>query len=691
MGQHNVYNVRVTVPLTSPASALAAPESAPRPSPLAARLSLAFALLAVLGLFLFPYASFTRNSNAAATIQRFPAGVFDYTGFPPASLPAVTTSLTFGWVALAALLLSIFAALRRRAWLWVAGLVALVAGIVAVTLWGSALQGAVNVLVAQKIPLRRIPFASGGVNLGLAFVVLAGLVSTFAGLSQYQTWWDRLNRLRGLLVPMVALALSIVVGAVVVLVVQRVPSDPSVKLGLLSTFMGKADVVWFVFSSLFAPLTSLSGAVDSLKLATPLIFTGLSVAFAFRAGLFNIGASGQLTMGAILATLVGVYVPLPAPLLIIVTVLAAALGGALWGAIPGLLKARFGSSEVINTIMLNYIASGIFVFLLGSNSYKFFGRDVTIPFKAEGSNPSSELLQPGAQLPSIPALLGLTQAGPGHLTLGPVFALLAFLGGYYGLKRNRWRVPIALGAALLLGLVTWGIGIPLNVGFDLLNNRLNAALIIALVAAVGFSVLMWRTATGYALRAVGLAPRAAEYGGISVARNTILAMAIAGGFAGLASTHYVLGGALDEYRLKQNLPVNAGFDGITVALVGQSTPVGVVLASVLFGTFDSGSVVVDRKLDAVNKDLVTVLKALVVLFIAAGGFLSKRITDPPPPSLVRAVDAGVNVDKQVVKVEGTGSVAVLPDAGERSVNTTQTASTQAASRSDDVRSDQGGK
>ncbi len=138
-----------------------------------------------------------------------------------------------------------------------------------------------------------------------------------------------------------------------------------------------------------------------------------------------------------------------------------------------------------------------------------------------------------------------------------------------------------------------------------------------------------------------------------MARNTILAMTLAGAFAGLASTHYVMGGALDEYRLKQNLPVNVGFDGITVALVGQSTPVGVVLSSVLFGTFDTGGVVVSQKLEGVNKDLVTVLKALIVLFIAAGGFLSKRVTDPPPPSLVRAVDAGVNVDKVAVKVSPT--------------------------------------
>ncbi|WP_425145635.1 ABC transporter permease [Deinococcus sp.] len=635
-----------------------------RPSAVAARLSLAFAALGILGLFLFPFATFTRNFNAAATVQRFPAGVLDFTGFPPASLPQVTPALTCGWVALSALLLVVVAATWRQRWLWTAGLVALLAAIAGMLLWNSALSAAIQELLAKGVKLRRIPFSSGGANLGLFLALMSGLVSTFAGLSQFRAWWERLNRLRGLLVPTVAISLAILVGAVVVLVVQKVPSDPSIKLNLVSTFVGKADVVWFVFSSLFAPITNLTGAVDSLKLATPLIFTGLSVAFAFRAGLFNIGASGQLTMGAILATLVGVYAPLPPGLLLSAAVLAAALGGALWGAIPGLLKARFGSSEVINTIMLNYIASGIFVFLVGSNTYTFFGRTVTIPFKAAGSNPSSNLLQPGAELPSIPQLLGLNTVGPGHLTLGPVFALVAFFGLYYGLARRRWRVWIALGAALLLGLLTWRIGVPLAVTAAISNSRLNASLILALLAAVGFSVLMWRTAAGYALRAVGLAPKAAEYGGISVARNTVLAMTIAGAFAGLAATHYVMGGALDEYRLKQNIPVSVGFDGITVALVGQSTPVGVVLSSLLFGTFDSGSVAVSSKLSGVNRDLVTVLKALIVLFIAAGGFLSRRVTDPPPLALVRAVDAGVNVDKDAVVLQGSAlKVGALPNVG----------------------------
>jgi simple sugar transport system permease protein len=338
-------------------------------------------------------------------------------------------------------------------------------------------------------------------------------------------------------------------------------------------------------------------------------------------------------MGAIAAMLVGVYGPPSLGYgLLALSVLAAAAGGALWGAIPGLLKARFGSSEVINTIMLNYIASSVLVFLIGSDSFPFLGREYPQPLKAEGSNPQSELLNGEAQLRPLLEVLNVGQNGQVALSIGLLVALAAFV--IVRLLARKNRTLIALAAAAVLGALTWRIGIPVSVT----GSQLNGAFLIALLCAAGFGMLMWRTAAGYALRAVGLSPKAAEYGGISVAKNTILAMTIAGMFAGLAGTHYVNGGALDEYRLKQNMPVNVGFDGIAVALMGQSTPAGVVASSVLFGTIDTGAVSVTTKLSKVNSDIVTVLKALIVLFIAAGGFLSRRLTSPPPPALAAAAD-----------------------------------------------------
>ncbi|WP_034385189.1 ABC transporter permease [Deinococcus sp. YIM 77859] len=613
-----------------------------RPSPTAARIALIASAVAAAGLLLFPLATLGRDFNAGGVLLHLSGSVLNLSATREVPLPPTGTVLALGWATLVLTLASVWGALRRTRWFWLTGLLASAAGIAAV-LFLSADLGAEAARVATDTSLRpgfrrqlRNFYGGGGMNLGLFLPILAGLITAGAGLSARPTWWERLNRLRGLLVPTVAIGLAVLVGAAVVLIVQPAVNGSGTPLSPWSTWLAKSDLVYFVYSTLFAPLTALNPFLDSLKLATPLIFTGLAVAFAFRAGLFNIGAPGQLTLGAIGAMLVGVYGPASLGwLLLPLSVLAAGLGGALWGAIPGLLKARFGSSEVINTIMLNYIASAIFIFMIGSETFPFLGREYSLPFKAEGFEPASEELQAPARLPTLLDLFNVGQNGTVALTLAPLLALAAFFVLRLALRRVRLGTVIALGGALALGLLTWRIGVPV----DVVGSQLNASFLIALACVVLFGVLMWRTATGYALRAVGLSPRAAEYGGISVAKNTVLAMTLAGMFAGLAGTHYVNGGALDEYRLKGNMPVSVGFDGIAVALMGQNTPAGVVAASVLFGTIDTGGVEVQQKLNNVDRNIVTVLKALIVLFIAAGGFLSRRVTDPPPPQLVRAADA----------------------------------------------------
>ncbi|WP_420596722.1 ABC transporter permease [Deinococcus sp.] len=610
-----------------------------RPSALAARLCLIFGVVALLGLFVLPYGTLSRNFNAQSLLQRFPAGLTNFSGGEFESLPNVSVALTLGWLSLAALAASLFAAMRRTSWLWIAGLVTLIVSVTALVLFNRALSASVAELVAQGVRARRIPWTSGGAHLGLFLPMLAGAVTLFAGLSQSRQWWERLNRLRGLLVPLTAIALAIAVGAVVVLIVQPVPNGLDRPLSLGELLTGKVDVVWYVYTTLFAPVTNLQDLFSSLKLATPLIFAGLGVAFAFRAGLFNIGGPGQLTMGGIGAMLVGVYAPLPPLLLLPATVLAAAAGGAIWGAIPGLLKARFGSSEVINTIMLNYIASAIFIFMIGSSNFPFLGRTYNLPFKAQGFEAKSLEFQPGARLAPIAQWLTFERGDATFFSFGAVLAVLTFGALWFGLRRLSARLWIALAAAAVVGALTWNsVGVPVSAGFA--ASTLNASLLIGLACAALVGVLLWRTAAGYALRAVGLSPAAAEYGGISVGKNVVLAMTLSGALIGLGATHYTMGGALDEYRLKVSLPVNVGFDGIAVALMGQSTPVGVVAAAVLFGTVDTGGVNVDRVLDKVNKDIVTVLKALIVLFIAAGGFLSRRITNPPPLELEQQVGSG---------------------------------------------------
>src|SRR5690606_1587098 len=132
---------------------------------------------------------------------------------------------------------------------------------------------------------------------------------------------------------------------------------------------GRLDTLWYAYYTMFHDsLGTINGFAESLKFATPLIFTGLAVAFSFQAGLFNIGAPGQMVIGAIFAMLAGLYVPGPKLLVLPVAIFAAFLGGALWGALPGWLKARFGANEVINTILLNFVAASAMLFILSAGN-----------------------------------------------------------------------------------------------------------------------------------------------------------------------------------------------------------------------------------------------------------------------------------------------------------------------------------
>ena len=378
----------------------------------------------------------------------------------------------------------------------------------------------------------------------------------------------------------------------------------------------------------FRPAFDLAGLWLSLTQATPLIFTGLSLAFAFRANLFNIGAPGQIIFGAIFSSAVGIYVPGPWVIVAPLAIIAAAIGGAFWGAIPGWLKARFGSSEVINTIMLNAIASSVLVFLIGSNKASFFGQTITLPFKAPGGEAKSFELGAGAHLNPLIAVMGL-KAGDNAVNLAIPLAILGLIVGvliWRGVARVRtlhWAIPTVALAVVgaLIGLIAGNVNVLIS--GSMASARLNLSFLLALAAAAFYGVFMWRTKYGFEIRALGLSPKAAEYGGVNVARNTILAMAISGALAGLTSTHYVMGGALEEFRLKQSIPVeSAGFGGITVALLGANTPVGVIASSILFGVMNTGGLNLAQSLTKISREVVTVLQALIVLFIAAQGFLS---------------------------------------------------------------------
>ncbi|MFN8003662.1 MAG: ABC transporter permease [Acidobacteriota bacterium] len=344
--------------------------------------------------------------------------------------------------------------------------------------------------------------------------------------------------LRALLFPLLAVLAAFVIGSLIVLAIGDNPL--TVYRLMLSSAFGLYDALGnFTFDNWGYTLFQ----------ATPLIFTGLAVALSFKCGLLNIGAEGQLYVGAFAAAWVGItFANWPAIVLVPLAILAAMLAGGVWGAIPGVLKARFGSHEVINTIMLNFVAAGLISYLV-QNHYKA---------------PGDPIMQSG-----------------------PIGA----------------GAHIARFSTLLAPL---GINFPTRI-------PLNVAFLLALLACFLVWVFLWRTKWGYEIRAVGSNPSAAEYGGISVQKQIVLAMALSGALAGMVGINEVLG---YRYRYYHDFSPGYGFTGIAVALLGRNHPAGIVLAAILFGALIRGGLFVDIFTDKVSKDLVQVLQAIIILFVA---------------------------------------------------------------------------
>lgn len=558
---------------------------------------------------------------------------------------------------------------------------------------------------AGGLLIRRLPFSNSGMALAAFLAYVTGVLGIVYGLTFLPRYSRLLDRaIRAGSVPAVSILLALVASGVVILLLQPTAMGSDVpEFGLADRFAGRADTLWYAFYTLFAgSLATFPGFLEALKFSTPLIFTGLALAFSFRAGLFNIGAPGQMTLGGITAMLVGVYMPGPAWLVLPLAVLAAALGGGLWGLVPGWLRAQFGASEVISTIMMNYIAASLMLFLLSSNptfaapalaALRFLGIavlalivlmlippvrrllgarprisvaitgviliggmlavglpeqgnppvSVQMPFKAPGSEPKSFPLQTTARIPQLPALMGINlQETPGvnvvRANLASAVAPTVFILALFLLPRKRFRsFLMRLLASAVIGAAAWGVALLFGLGSVLMvipPTTLNVSFLLAILAAVFMQYLMWRTHWGYDLRAVGVAPKAAEYGGADIRKNTILTMLISGAFAGLTATHYVLGGALEDYSLRQSLPVNDGFDGIAVALLGANTPLGVVLSAFLFGVLKNGGSALNIAFSSLTRDVVSMILALVVLFIAARGFLPSRLLRPPDRTAV---------------------------------------------------------
>lgn len=253
---------------------------------------------------------------------------------------------------------------------------------------------------------------------------------------------------------------------------------------------------------------------DMLFRATPLIMTGLSVALAYKTGLFNIGAPGQYLMGTMSAIVVALSLDtskIPAGLVWILAFLTAAVAGALWGCIPGFFKAFLNVNEVITSIMTNWIAANLVTIIFDNSKFR-----------------------------------NMTDYGKVGYTLK--------------LNSNGVASP-KMGLDKLLG-----------------GSNANVGIVIAIVIAIFIYIMISKTTFGYELKACGSNKFAAKYAGMNEKRNIVLSMAIAGALSGIGAALYYLQGDIEFFwNTSMTLP-NEGFNGIPVALLAICNPIGTVFA-----------------------------------------------------------------------------------------------------------------
>ena len=330
----------------------------------------------------------------------------------------------------------------------------------------------------------------------------------------------RNKNILNVLVPIIAVLLALLIGAGIIF------------------YMGENPVkaYYYLFSGAFDGLTPIA---RTLLEATPLIFTGLAVLVAFKGGMFNIGAQGQMMMAGLTAAAIGGFVTNVFINNVFVILIVGGFAGFLWASIAGWLKAKLGVHEVISTIMLNYIAVSFEQYCLN------------YPLKAPGINPQTPAVTEAARLGKL-----------------------------------------------------LDVRVPLNYGF-----------ILALVAVFLVWFVLEKTVLGYHIKAVGYNPSAAENNGINVKFIILLTLGISGFLAGLGGIERVLGG-VGQYAYKTGLTATYGFDGIAVALLGKNTPIGALLAAILFAALRVGGRAMQFNTN-VPSQMVIMIQAIIILLIAA--------------------------------------------------------------------------
>lgn len=379
---------------------------------------------------------------------------------------------------------------------------------------------------------------------------------------------------QSVLASLISIIIGLAAGALVIIAVGL--SD--------STLGGQSiwDGIRLVFMGLFSTGRDAAGALtfgfnpasvgNMLFRATPLILTGLSVAVAFKTGLFNIGAPGQYLAGTAATLFIALGIPthsVPGWLIWTLAFLGGMAAGALWGMIPGLLKAFFNINEVIACIMTNWIAANVVTWLFDMSSLKNVVENTKSSYIYSTS---------------------------------------------YGLTEVDGAMTYVKGA---------GVSTP-KMGLDIIfpGSQVNGGIIIAILLAIVVCVMLSRTTLGYELKVCGSNRFAARYAGIKDKRNIVLSMAIAGALAGTAGALYYLAGNTEFYwNTYQSLPA-VGFNGIPVALLASSNPIGVIFAGMFMSMLDISGLQMTN-LTAYNEYITDVIIAVIV-YLAAFAHLIKQ-------------------------------------------------------------------
>lgn len=293
--------------------------------------------------------------------------------------------------------------------------------------------------------------------------------------------------------------------------------------------------------------------------STPLILTGLGVAFAFKTGLFNIGAEGQFIMGCVASTITGILFDLPPVFQIPLVVLAGVLAGAVYGGLVGFLKAKFGIHEVLTSIMFNWIALYFSNYICNMERFHKMNTMGTYAINRSG----------------------------------------------YTMILGNWKTTDA-GKEFLMSndfLKNTVLKTDLNVGF-----------LVATVLAIAISFLLYKTKRGFELRAVGFNKYAAEFTGINVNRNILHSMVISGAICGLAAAMYITGNSPHSIATLAAFE-NTGFNGLSVCLIAASSPIGCIFAGILFGGLIYGGQALQYEVGAPS-EIINIVIGIIVFFVA---------------------------------------------------------------------------